>query len=63
MLFAKLCAIFEPYGIHRKIIGFDTFKGFPNIDKQRDQSSNPKFKKNTLEVITILFPMSYSKKL
>ena len=45
MLFAKLCAIFEPYGIHRKIIGFDTFKGFPNIDKQRDQSSNPKFKK------------------
>ena len=45
MLFAKLCSIFEPYGIHRKIIGFDTFKGFPNIDKQRDQSSNPKFKK------------------
>ena len=32
MLFAKLSAIFEPYNFKRKIIGFDTFEGFPNLN-------------------------------
>lgn len=34
MLFANLSAIYEPYAYNRKIIGFDTFAGFPSIDKK-----------------------------
>lgn len=30
-LFAQLRGIFEPFNRHRKIIGFDTFEGFPSI--------------------------------
>lgn len=30
--FAKLSTILEPYNFQRRIIGFDTFTGFPNID-------------------------------
>lgn len=30
---AKLSSIYEPYNYHRKIIGFDTFKGFPSVKK------------------------------
>jgi hypothetical protein len=30
--FAKLSAILEPYNFQRRIIGFDTFTGFPEID-------------------------------
>jgi hypothetical protein len=30
--FAKLSAILEPYNFQRRIIGFDTFSGFPDID-------------------------------
>lgn len=44
MLFAKLSAMFEPYNYKRKIIGFDTFKGFPNIDN-KDKSKLKKHKK------------------
>lgn len=33
LLMAKLMSIFEPYGIHRKLIGFDTFEGFVKSDK------------------------------
>jgi len=39
--FAKLSAIFEPVNHTRKIIGFDTFEGFPAIhehDKQAESS-------------------------
>ena len=32
--FAKLSAIFEPVNHTRKIIGFDTFEGFPSISDQ-----------------------------
>ena len=32
-LFAALRAIYEPYNRHKKIIGFDTFSGFPNVSK------------------------------
>jgi len=34
MTFAKLSAIFEPVNYTRKIIGFDTFSGFPSLSKQ-----------------------------
>jgi hypothetical protein len=30
-LFAALRGIYEPFNRHRKIVGFDTFAGFPNI--------------------------------
>lgn len=31
MTWAKLSSTLEPYNYHRKIIGFDTFEGFPNV--------------------------------
>jgi hypothetical protein len=34
MSFAKLSTILEPYNFQRRIIGFDTFTGFPGIDAQ-----------------------------
>lgn len=42
MTFAQLSAIFEPVNYTRKIIGFDTFKGFPGLTKQ-DFGSASKF--------------------
>lgn len=30
-LFAALRGIYEPFNRHRKIVGFDTFKGFPSV--------------------------------
>jgi hypothetical protein len=33
MSFAKLSTILEPYNFQRRIIGFDTFTGFPSIDQ------------------------------
>lgn len=43
MLFAKMCSVLEPYNIKRKVIGFDTFKGFPSVHVL-DYSNNKKFK-------------------
>jgi hypothetical protein len=34
LAWAKLSSIFEPVNHTRKIIGFDTFEGFPNLDKK-----------------------------
>jgi hypothetical protein len=31
MAWAKLCSTFEPFAIHRRVIGFDTFEGFPSL--------------------------------
>jgi len=31
MAWAKLSTTLEPYNYHRKIIGFDTFEGFPDV--------------------------------
>ncbi len=31
MAWAKLCSTFEPFAIHRRVIGFDTFAGFPEL--------------------------------
>ncbi len=40
MSWAKLSSALEPYAIHRKIIGFDTFDGFPNLTKEDLTSVN-----------------------
>ena len=32
MTWAKLSSTLEPYNYHRKIIGFDTFEGFPSVN-------------------------------
>jgi hypothetical protein len=32
MAWAKLAETLEPYNYHRKVIGFDTFQGFPSVD-------------------------------
>lgn len=34
MSFAHLCTIFEPYHYVRRLIGFDTFEGFPGFSEQ-----------------------------
>lgn len=34
MSFAKISTIMEPYNFQRRIIGFDTFSGFPGIDEK-----------------------------
>ena len=31
MAWAKISSILEPYNYHRKILGFDTFEGFPSV--------------------------------
>ena len=36
--FTALRGIYEPFNRHRKIIGFDTFAGFPKIDSKDGQS-------------------------
>ena len=49
MTFAQLSAILEPYNYHRKIIGFDSFSGFPNLskkDKKNKISKKNGFKPN-----------------
>lgn len=35
-LFSCLRGIYEPYNYNRKIVGFDTFEGFPEIDREKD---------------------------
>lgn len=38
MAFAKLCAGFDFLGFDRKVIGFDTFEGFPHLSTQDQES-------------------------
>lgn len=38
MAWAKLSSALEPYALDRRIIGFDTFEGFPSVD-QKDSST------------------------
>jgi hypothetical protein len=33
-LFSSFRGMYEPYNYNRKIIGFDTFEGFPNVDEK-----------------------------
>ena len=37
MLFNQLIAIFEPYNLNRKVIGFDTFEGFRSLTQDDDK--------------------------
>ena len=49
MAWAKLSSTLEPYNYHRKIIGFDTFEGFPSvsqIDKNRPEVKKGMFKES-----------------
>ncbi len=48
LLFAKLASIFEPYQIDKKVVSFDTFTGFPSIDKKKDNIKHKYTKKNYL---------------
>ncbi|MEL6421155.1 MAG: TylF/MycF/NovP-related O-methyltransferase [Pseudomonadota bacterium] len=41
MLFNQLASILEPYNLNRRIIGFDTFEGFPDLDAERDGNGIP----------------------
>lgn len=45
MTFAKLSSIFEPVNYSRKIIGFDTFAGFPKLSKKDIGSTSTNAKK------------------
>jgi hypothetical protein len=43
MAWANLSAALEPMALHRRVIGFDTFEGFPSLDEadRVNDSSNP----------------------
>ncbi len=45
-LFTALRGLYEPFNRHKKIIGFDTFKGFPSVSK-KDGASDLMKKGNT----------------
>jgi|TARA_Y100000310_G_scaffold338835_1_gene429629 hypothetical protein len=50
LAWGKLSEIFEPYAIKRKIIGFDTFEGFPHVnDKDKGKNLNPNVKKGAFK--------------
>jgi len=38
-LWSNFRGIYEPYNYNRKIIGFDTFQGFPDVDPEKDSSN------------------------
>lgn len=49
MAFAHFASIFEPYHYVRKIIGFDTFEGFPGLSQQDKSSKAEHMKKGGLD--------------
>lgn len=46
---AKLSSILEPYALNRKIIGFDTFEGFPEISKKDNGKGNQNLRKGAFK--------------
>ncbi len=48
MSWAKLSSILEPYALDRRVVGFDSFSGFPEIDENdtNHAESNAELKKN-----------------
>ena len=64
LLFSHLSSILEPYAINRKIVGFDTFSGFSNIQKEDpDDISNEDFDNvnlNALKEAIKLYDMNRS---
>ena len=73
-LLTALRGIYEPFNRHRKIIGFDTYKGFPSINKKDGGSdlmipgklklpkNYPDYLKELLDVHESLNPLSHIKK-
>lgn len=73
-IFSALRGIYEPFNRHRKIIGFDTFKGFPPISEKDGKSilmreGNLSVPKNYIDYLTKLIeyhelnnPLSHIKK-
>jgi len=73
-LFAALRGIYEPFNRHRKIVGFDTFAGFPGISKEDGSSDlvqvgNLSVTENYVEYLTKILeyqeldnPLSHIKK-
>jgi len=49
-LFETMRGIYEPFNYNRKIIGFDTFEGFPSVDKK--DGANPIIKKGSYSVVS-----------
>lgn len=73
-LFTALRGIYEPFNRHRKIIGFDTFQGFPSLS-EKDGSSElmklgqlrtgegyPSYLRNLLDLHQNLNPLSHIQK-
>jgi len=48
MTFAKLSAILEPYNFQRRVIGFDSFSGFPDV-ADKDLAGSPERKSPHLQ--------------
>jgi hypothetical protein len=73
-LFAALRGIYEPFNRHRKIVGFDTFAGFPGISEEDGSSDlvqvgNLSVTENYVEYLTQILeyqeldnPLSHIKK-
>jgi len=58
MSFANLSVILEPYNFQRRIIGFDTFSGFPEVAAQ-DVKGDPERKSAHLKVGGFAAPKAY----
>jgi hypothetical protein len=58
MAFAQLSAILEPYNFQRRIIGFDTFEGFPEISDE-DMQGLPERKSAHLKPGGFAAPCAY----
>ncbi|MCJ7656089.1 MAG: TylF/MycF family methyltransferase [Dehalococcoidia bacterium] len=50
MTWAQLSAIYEPVNYTRKIVGFDTFEGFPSTAEQDETATSPECYKGGLAV-------------
>lgn len=56
MAWAKLSSALEPYAIHRKIIGFDTFEGFPELaDEDKTSKEHKELKDGGFKSHTSIF--------
>ena len=58
MSFANLSVILEPYNFQRRIIGFDTFSGFPEVAAE-DVKGTPERKSAHLQVGGFAAPTAY----
>ncbi|MBW8000469.1 MAG: class I SAM-dependent methyltransferase [Planctomycetes bacterium] len=50
MSFANFSSIFEPVNHTRKVIGFDTFEGFPSLTDKDNQHGDPNAKQGGMKV-------------